>query len=554
MSFRNEWRLFRKKDALTGEEIYSSFSPASPVKIYETNYWNSDAWDPMDYGRDYDFGRSFFEQFRELLETVPIQSRVVRDLENSDYSINATGAKNCYLVASVSYIEDSAYVVSDYGSKSCFDCRMINSCELCYGSLNLANCYGTFFSKNCEGCRNVVLSKDLIGCSDCFGCVNLRNKQYYIFNKSYTKEEYEAKLAALNLGSYQAFQELAAQVRAFWLHYPEKFYKGSNNDDVSGNYIYQSKNVHNSWRVTGGEDSKFCQNIIQGPATDCYDYTNWGQNVQLMCETLQCGDHLANVKFSMGCWLNSHDLTYCAYCFRGNSNLFGCVSLHNKQYCILNKQYTKEEYESLVPRIIAQMNELPYIDKLSRIYKYGEFFPSELSPLEYNNTIAQEFFPLTKEQALAQGLTWHDAEERQLTTDLAIDELPDNIADVSEDLVGKVIACAHGGQCADECTKGFRIISQELAFLIEQRLPLPRLCPNCRQFELIKERSPFKLYNRTCECAGTTSLAKGANQYTNSIVHEQHGTAPCPIVFDTTYAPDRPETVYCETCYQAEVV
>ena len=36
---------------------------------------------------------------------------------------------------------------------------------------------------------------------------------------------------------------------------------------------------------------------------------------------------------------------------------FGCVGFKHKQYCILNKQYTKEEYEKLVQKIIKQMND-----------------------------------------------------------------------------------------------------------------------------------------------------------------------------------------------------
>ena len=40
------------------------------------------------------------------------------------------------------------------------------------------------FMYYCESCYS---------CRDCFGCVGLRNKQYYIFNKEYSKEEYEAK-------------------------------------------------------------------------------------------------------------------------------------------------------------------------------------------------------------------------------------------------------------------------------------------------------------------------------------------------------------------------
>ena len=55
MTWRNDWHLFKKKDAHTGEEIFSFLPEESPVKIYDRGYWISDAWDPIDYGQDYDF-------------------------------------------------------------------------------------------------------------------------------------------------------------------------------------------------------------------------------------------------------------------------------------------------------------------------------------------------------------------------------------------------------------------------------------------------------------------------------------------------------------------
>src|SRR3989338_10603739 len=62
MTWRNDWHLFKKKDARTGEKIFSLFPEESPVKIYEKEYWNSDQWDPMVYGREYDWEKPCFEQ------------------------------------------------------------------------------------------------------------------------------------------------------------------------------------------------------------------------------------------------------------------------------------------------------------------------------------------------------------------------------------------------------------------------------------------------------------------------------------------------------------
>ncbi len=213
------------------------------------------------------------------------------------------------------------------------------------------------------------------------------------------------------------------------------------------------------------------------------------------------------------------------------------------------------------------MNEMPYIDKKGRIYKYGEFFPPELSPFCYNETVAQEYFPLTKEQALAQGYSWKDQETRNIEISIKSADLPDHIKDVKDDIVGKVIQCANAKSTEigspevnpqfSQCTSAFKIIPQELEFYRKMNLPLPRLCPNCRHYQRLKQRNPLKLWHRKCMCNGKQSevyrgRASVSSNYTNTIEHF-HKDQPCPNEFQTSYSPDRPEIVYCEKCYQAEV-
>ncbi len=246
------------------------------------------------------------------------------------------------------------------------------------------------------------------------------------------------------------------------------------------------------------------------------------------------------------------DLSYCRMCHSSN-NLFGCVGLKKKQYCIFNKQYTKEEYEQLVPKIIEHMNSMPYVDKKGRVYKYGEFFPPELSPFSYNETIAQEYFPLTKESAIEQGYSWKDPEERNIPITIKSEDLPDHIKDVDDSILKQIISCEHKGTCNEQCTTAFKIIPQELEFYRKMNLPLPRLCPNCRHYQRIKQRNPLKLWKRKCQCQGQIANSKEQIVYKNTIVHT-HGTEPCPNEFETTYAPDRSEIIYCESCYNSEVV
>jgi len=244
-----------------------------------------------------------------------------------------------------------------------------------------------------------------------------------------------------------------------------------------------------------------------------------------------------------------HDVQYSNLCF-DSSNLFACVGLRNKQYCILNKQYSKEEYEEMIPRIKAQMKERPYIDSLGRSYGYGEFFPSELSPFAYNETVAQEYFPLTGKEARARGFYWRDPKERNYTITVNPEELPSSIQRVKDYILTQIIGCAHEGNCNHQCTTAFRIIPQELQLHRQMNIPLSPLCPNCRHYQRIKQRNPLKLWTRHCNCAGTKS-DNGA--YKNSVAHF-HKTNHCPNSFQTTYEPDRPEVIYCEQCHQTEVV
>ncbi len=227
-------------------------------------------------------------------------------------------------------------------------------------------------------------------------------------------------------------------------------------------------------------------------------------------------------------------MLFCENC----SNCFGCVGIKNKNYCILNKQYSKEEYEEILPRLIKHMNEKPFVTMNGIIYKYGEFLPMEFSPFAYNDSIAQEFFPITKELASKLGYKWIKKEERDYKIDLNIKDLPDNNNTLDDSIVGKVISCAHGGGCTENCTQGFKIITQEFLFYKKMNLPLPTMCPNCRHYQRLKKRNPLKLWHRQCMCDKK---------------NHSHGEDECKVKFETSYSPDRPEIVYCEKCYQAEV-
>jgi len=150
---------------------------------------------------------------------------------------------------------------------------------------------------------------------------------------------------------------------------------------------------------------------------------------------------------------------------------------------------------------------------------------------------------LAREKAEQRGYNWYEPNIKAYEATLRAHELPDRIEDVIDSILQEIIECA-------SCKKAYRIIVEEFSFLKQYHLPLPRLCPNCRHRRRLSFRNPPKFYHRQCKCAGSVSEN---SVYQNTASHF-HGSPHCPNEFKTSYAPERPEIVYCEQCYQAEVV
>ncbi len=520
--WRNERNLFRRKDAHTGEDSFSGFPAEANLNTYENNYWHGDEWDPLSYGMDYDFSKPFFEQFHNLLSQVPLPAKSSAGfMIDSDYCNEAGRLRNAYLCFDSDFVENSAYLVKATNMKDSFDSHEVIEDELCYEDVMVYKSYKTHYSLDCENCVDVWFSKGLRGCTDCFGCANLKGKSHYFFNEPLSKEDYDKKISELNLGSYESISQLRSAILEFWQKFPVKYYHGIRNLNCTGDRISDSKNVLDSVSIQEGENMRYCQ-ISVLKAANSYDSVQLFMGVENAYECVTCGEGAYNLKYCFNCWAESRDLEYCGYNV-GSSNCFGCVGLSKKQYCILNKQYGKEEYFAMVEQIKKHMDDMPYIDLLGREYRYGEFFPSEFSPLAYNESLAQDYMPLNSEQAKEKGFIWRETNPREFQTTVQGTDLPDTISDVSEDIVKEIIAC-------EVCRKAYRIVPIELQFYKRIGLPLPHKCHNCRFLERFKFINPPKLWHRSC-------MNKG-----------------CTNEFETSYAPERPEIIYCESCYQNEVV
>ena len=502
----NETHLYKRACDFTGKQILSCIHPTEPYKVYDQEIWYSDKWDPMEYGRDIDFSRPFFDQYQELCLAVPHMNLFTgyQYDENCDYTNYSGKNKNCYLVFDTDGCRDCYYSYSLNGCTNCLECFRVQQCELCYGCIDSLNCYNSAFLQECENCSDSMFLKNCTGCKNCLMSVNLRNKEFYVENKPVSKEEF-MKIRAM-LSDRTAIDGAAQHLKQLALTHPQKHMHGIQNENVSGDYITSSKNARLCFDCIDLWD---CAYIYRSwmPVKDSVDCEAVGE-VERLYECSVLGYNAVNLQFCSNCLDQISDMLYCTFCLH-SAHLFGCNGLRRKKYCILNKQYAKEEYEALVPKIIEHMKQTG---------EWGEFFPIAQSPFAYNESTAQDHYPLTKEQALQRGYRWRDSDPKAYSPATVV--LPNAISDVKDDIVQEVLACAH-------CKKNYRIIAQELAFYRQMRLPLPPLCFDCRLEEKRALRNPRKLWERACQ--------------------------KCSRVLQTTYAPDRPEIVYCEECYLKEV-
>ncbi len=538
--WRNDRQFFRRKNNRTGEEVFATFPPAAAAAVWDLEFWDSDGWDPLEYGRDYDFSCPFFEQFREFLYSVPWPAKSTLRMTNSEYCNQASDFKDSYLCFTGVEVEGSAYVVSGWTVKDSLDLYQAYNTQLSYGSVLLEGCYRTMFSVDCTDCTDIWFSRDMVGCNNCFGCAGLRKKSYYIFNQPYSKNDYQKAIAQYDLKSYRTVAELKEKAQEFWRKHPVKYALSWKCVNSTGEQIENSKNLELCYSTHGGEDLAYSQ-FIYPPASDSYDYTNWGQSSSEMYECVTCGEECSRIRFAWECWPGCRDVEYSAFC-RSSEDLFACVGLKKKQYCIFNKQYSKEAYFELREKIIRHMNKAPYTDARGRLYQYGEFWPPEFSPYAYNEPITRDFFPLAKPEAEKQGYVWRAPEAREFETTLSAADLPDSTDDVQDDILKQILKCG-------KCGRAYRIIEKELKFYRLVGLPLPRLCRDCRFEERFNHVNPPKFREAACRCGGGNSED---GEYKNREKHF-HGAEHCPNKFQTAYDQKRKEILYCEACYNAEV-
>lgn len=457
--FRNERQLYKRACDLCHKDIIAVFKADARFPVYCSDCWWSDQWDPLSYGRDIDWNRPFFEQFQDLFNVVPKSAVLSLNNENSEYNSFLAFSKNMYMCPGTYLSENCYYLRKSQSCKDCVNSMILNKCELVADSTNCDTCYASHHLINARSCSFSSYVQDCSGIQYGFMCRGITNLKYCFKNKQYSEADY---LAILSQYQHKTETELIEEFKQFCQTIPKPAQIQINCDSSTGDYLF---NCHNTTECFDCFDVDTGKYLLEcAGVKDSMDLTMHDKEIELCYELCSGGEKNYLTKFSY-CTCASPESEYCYSCFY-LTNGFGCDSIHSRtQYCILNKQYSQEEYTILRARLIEHM-------KITK--EYGEFFPEWLSPFSYEESAAPDYLSNT---------------------------------------------------VPPSCTKPFRVIEQEKALYKKIGVAEPTVCMDCRFRQLRSWKNPRQLWQRTC--------------------------AQCAKTIETTYAPDRPETVLCNDCYRA---
>lgn len=447
--FWQTFSLHKRTCDRTGKDIISVFDKHCPYPVWHQDEWIAHANPPSG---ELDLSKPFFEQLWTLFQSCPIPHNTGIDNENCDYTDDWWHSKKCYLSHSGLRCEDVYYSYRVVECRNCFFCVFCNNCELSTDLTNCTNCYSVTFALDSHNCRDSAFLFDCRNCTDCFFCFNLRNKQYCIGNKQYTKEEYLVERQKWQLGSRQVYEQAKKEfqqlifTRAWWrAQHVEQV------ENVIGEYVREAKNCENVFFVDK------CQDVINClRAFDLKDAVNSSGSMgsELLAYT-SLAQHSYDAKFCVSL-MNCKFVEYCINC-TNCENCFACCGLVGKNYHIMNKAYSPEEYQRRVAEIKAS---------LRANGTYGQIFPGYFSPCSYEDSISSFYWPLSREDQTK--LNYRIKQDDTISSEgmLSPTAIPDNAVLVSNDIVGKSFF--------DEVAKRpFSIQAFDLEHSKRQNVPLP---------------------------------------------------------------------------------
>lgn len=505
-AFRNDWHYYRRACDRCHAAVVSIYAPSVSFPVYCPECFWRDDWSAVEYGRDFDFNRGFFEQYLELQQAVPRISIYHTNSEGSDYSIHSTRNKRCYLVSSVHESENVLYADLSRSCRDSLDLYSTDSMELCYECVFSLNCYDSEFLEHCLQLTSSTLCCDCRNSDHLIGCIGLRSESCCILNQQSTRDECErTRLRLFQDPEFAtAFREQFARLVECT---PHPAHWQMNCEDSTGSYLRNCSQADNCLNTRNLES---CSRITEASiCKDCVSSAHISKAERLY-ECHGCVETSTTVLSHLT--YNCSDMIYCDNCQAGSQSCFGSISLTRERHCILNQPHTPESYATRVAEIV---------DHMRRTGEWGYFFPPYCSPFGYNETKASVWFPLTQQEVAARGWRWSDYDPPPPAVRAVIEaaQLPDAIADVDDSVLSAAIVC-------EASRKPFRLTSYEFEFYRKKGLPVPRRSPWRRQLDRV---------------------SRFARRARSTVCHE------CSTPIEAYHPAEAAYPIFCDACYLAHI-
>lgn len=503
--------VWYNKHAETGKPMISTTHPSTGIKVLSDEEWFTK--DCIDRGLEIKSDISIFDQIHELMLSVPLAASYNYVPAENSIAFISLGDQNSYFVLACKS-KHCFYSMNAYDAEDSAEVALANNVRNCYNIVHSARLYDCKFARESYDCIDCSFVFDCRNSEHCFGAVNQRNKKYIFFNEQLTKQEWEEKVQAIDLSSYKVRQEYERRFKelmkeAVW---PENF--NVHSDDSTGEYIDNSTNVQNSFNVVkGSRNLDYTSYVVSTPCNDCY-YVSGLFGSSDSYYGIGVGQS-SGAKFTLSVCMNCIDVEYCSSCY-DCENCFGCVGLRRKKFCILNTQYTEEEYWKKLDEIKSTM-----LDR----GEYGDMPSMKFSTQYWNGSGATVLFGATKEECLKLGAIDVEpgadgAEGAAIDPKVirSIEAIPDKIdADNKKDQIGVPFMDEVFG-------RRFAYLAPELDLYEKLKIASPRKHPTARMHDLYQEM--------------------------NSALREVVQCAACEKeieIAQNTHYPDR--KIYCKPCY-----
>lgn len=462
LAFRSERTLHMRKCDKTGERMLSVYRANASFPVYKYDYWMSEEWEAPSL--PYDKNKGFFEQYAELSALTPRPNGFSPYNENCDYVNAAEKNRNCYMHILADRCEDCYYVHGGFGCRDCIDCAYIYDSELCFEANDCRKCYHCRMCFLCDNSSELSFCMNLRGCSNCFMCSNMQNQSYCFFDKQLTREKYEEEMAKIDLGSYEEFSKYENH---FMNEIVEKgdYTRMINTENSDGNFLINVKNCHQCYDVEDAEDCHYVRISANGVKDVHHTHAVVDGSQLIYCNVSTTESY--NCHNIIGCW-TTKDSAYGEF-LQGCKNCLGCISLRYKKNCILNKEYSEDEFKELKKHIMDELGD-----------DWGQPFPLSIAPLSYLDCAYSDYHEMTKEEVEAIGWVYGEKDEMNKGESQPVIEIPDNSSDFADETASAIYSCAASG-------RPFRITRNEALMLQKLGAPLPR-----KHFETrFKERTKF---------------------------------------------------------------